>query len=359
MNPAKRSYSRVVSEFIGARSDAAEAISYNHKYLSELLNIDELPPDHTGVARRDISKQFKRIRPTFRHVTYLFVGVFTLIGLAFSGVFVAMQYHWLDVKGSSVSRDSFFATVPKARVLAAEVSRNPTSVSCVRQMSDGSQVPVCAWNESEEYATIRSGLNKDKDVINLVAQQTEVPSRMIAATVVPEQLRWFTDDRESFKEVFEPLKILGVAAHMTYGIGGFHPDTAKRVEQYAVDTNSPFYAGADMAKLVSYPSVENPRDNSTLSRLSDSKDHYYSYLYTALFIKEITNQWARAGYDIANRPDVISTLYNIGYDRSVPKPNPQIGGATITVNGTKYAYGELGTDFYYSDELTAIFPMEY
>jgi hypothetical protein len=226
-------------------------------------------------------------------------------------------------------------------------------------LSNGTQVPVCAWNESEEYATIRDGLVKDSEVIDEVAQQTGISSRMIAATVVPEQLRWFTDDRETFKKIFEPLKILGVASNMTYGIGGLHPDTAKRIEQYTQDTNSPFYAGPGMAALVAYPSVENPSDTNTLARLSDSKDHYYSYLYVALFIKEITNQWAKAGYDITNRPDVIVTLYNIGFDKSLPKANPQIGGATITVNGTSYTYGELGVDFYYSDELTQIFPMQY
>jgi hypothetical protein len=114
-----------------------------------------------------------------------------------------------------------------------------------------------------------------------------------------------------------------------------------------------------MAELVACPSVENPKDTNVLARLSDSKDHYYSYLYVALFIKEITNQWARASYDTANRPDVIVTLYNIGSDKSLPKSNPQIGGATIIVNDAHYTYGELGVDFYYSDELTQIFPMQY
>ncbi len=114
-----------------------------------------------------------------------------------------------------------------------------------------------------------------------------------------------------------------------------------------------------MAQLITYPSKENPHDSSTLARLSDSKDHYYSYLYVALFIKEIEGQWGKAGYDITNRPDVIVTLYNIGFDKSAPKSDPQIGGAAITVGGTRYAYGELGTDFYNSDELTSIFPMQY
>lgn len=359
MNPVESSYVRVAPAYVGAPAAVAGVDDRDYAYLDELPDIEALPPDTTRAAKRSSRRLLRRLSPVLRHASYVIIGLFALIGLAFTGVFVAMQYHWLDVKGSSISRDSFFATVPKAKVSSAAVTKAPTSVSCVRQLSDGSQVPACAWNESGQYATIRGGLYKDKDVINLVAQQTGVPARMIAASVVPEQLRWFTDDRETFKKLFEPLKVLGVAAHMTYGIGGFHPDTAKRVEQYAADTNSPFYAGDGMAKLVAYPGAENPGDGNTLSRLSDKRDHYYSYLYVALFDKEIANQWARAGYNISNRPDVITTLYNIGYDKSVPKTNPLIGGGTITVGGTKYAYGELGTDFYYSDELTSLFPTQY
>ena len=359
MSSVSRSYRRTATAYNNAYRQSAAGTVRSHKkriekYLASKQSSGQVKlSKHQSVRKRARAKQV--LRYSFRTV----VGIFAVIGVMFSGVFAAMQFHLLDVKGSSVSRDRFYAALPKAQVLAANVSRNAPAVSCVKQLGDGKQVPVCTWNKSEEYATVRSGLAKDSATINLVAQRTGLSPRLIAATVVPEQLRWFTDDRETFKKMFEPLKILGVAANMTYGIGGFHPDTAKRVEQYTVDINSPFYAGAGMAKLAAYPSAENPRDSNTLLRLSDNKDHYYSYLYVALFIKEITNQWSKAGYDISNRPDVIVTLYNIGFDRSVPKADPQIGGATITVNGEKYSYGELGVDFYYSDEQTQIFPMQY
>lgn len=351
MNPNSRSYSRLTPAYAGGHLPDSRGGS---QYLEVFPSIADLPPDAAKATKRDFKKLFSRLKRILRHVSYALVIIFALIGVAFSGVFVAMQYHLLDVKGSSVSRDKFFAQLPKAQVLAASVPKHATATSCVEQGANGQAVPVCAWNSSEEYATIRDGLVKDKDVINQVAEETGVPARMIASMVVPEQLRWFTDDRETFKKTFEPLKVLGVAANMTYGIGGFHPDTAARVEQYTMDNNSPFYAGDGMAALVAYPAGTN-HDSAMLARLSDYKDHHYSYLYVALFVKEITNQWAKEGYDVSSRPDVIATLYNIGFDRSAPKANPQIGGADITVNNTKYTYGELGTDFYYSDELTSIF----
>ncbi len=358
MRSVSRYYDRDKSAY-GYRYGHVKGSENRVENSAEQLLVSIEPRVASKILERHIKKSLRKKKSALLITGYIVLCLFALVGLTFSGVFVGMQYHIFNVEGSSISRDSFFKTLPKVTVHAASVPYTPTAMSCVKQLSNGAQVPICVWNESPEYAVIRDGLYKDRKVINLVAQQTGVSSRMIAATVVPEQLRWFTSDREDFKKIFEPLKILGVAANMTYGIGGFHYQTAQRVEQYTRDTNSPFYAGPGMAQLVAYPSVQNPRDTNLLARLSDSTDHYYSYLYVALFIKEITNQWQRAGYDISNRPDVIVTLYNIGFDRSIPKPNPQIGGATITVDGTRYTYGELGVDFYYSDELTQVFPMAY
>ena len=325
MRSVSRTYDRDAATYV-YKYNRPIANSRNHKSLHDEKLLDSVK-QHS--ASKSLKKRPKRLprrkKSVLRYTSYAAISLFAMIGITFSGIFVGMQYHWFNVEGSSISRDSFFATLPKVPIHAARVAKKATAISCVQQLSNGSQIPMCAWNKSVQYATIRDGLYKDRNTINLVAEQTGVSARMIAATVVPEQLRWFTSDRETFKKVFEPLKILGVAANMTYGIGGFHFQTAQRVEQYTQDTNSPFYAGPGMAKLVAYPSTENPKDTNLLARLSDSQDHYYSYLYVALFIKEITNQWMSAGYDITNRPDVIVTLYNIGFDRSMPKPNPQIG----------------------------------
>ena len=75
---------------------------------------------------------------------------------------------------------------------------------------------------------------------------------------------------------------------------------------------SPFYPGVEIANLLSYPEGV---DTSTelFNRLTDEKNHYYSYLYTAVFIKEILLQWERAGYDISNEADVVATIFNIGF----------------------------------------------
>lgn len=283
------------------------------------------------------------------------VGVFAVIGLLFTGVFVAMQFNLLNVRGSIAARNQFFETLPKSSIAAAVVPKHATATSCIQQGPHGEAEPVCAWNQSEEWGVVRSGLTKDQAVIQKVAAQTGVPARMIAAAVAPEQLRFFTAERETFKKYFEPLKVLGSMSQFSLGVSGLKQATAERVEQYTVDTNSPFYAGDGMAQLVAYPAGAD-HGSALYDRLTDTKDHYYSYLYTALVLKELAHQWAAQGYDVSRRPDVLITLFNIGFEKSRPKPDPQIGGTPITLDGTTYSFGELGTDFYLSDELTAIFP---
>jgi hypothetical protein len=198
---------------------------------------------------------------------------------------------------------------------------------------------------------VAGGLTKDATIINRVSAETGVPARMIAAAVVPEQLRFFTDNREVFKRYFEPLKILGTMSKFSLGVSGIKQDTATKIEEYASATNSPFYPGPEYAALIAYTANETDTANTLFNRLTDEKNHYYSYLYTALYLKEITAHWERAGYDITNRPDVLVTLFNLGFSASVPKENPQVGGASITVGGQSYSFGYLGTLFFESEEL--------
>ena len=67
-------------------------------------------------------------------------------------------------------------------------------------------------------------------------------------------------------------------------------------------------------------------------------------------------QWERAGFDISNRPEILFTLFNIGFSESHPSANPQCGGSHITVGDHIYTFGAIGFDFYYSGELAKEFP---
>jgi hypothetical protein len=67
-------------------------------------------------------------------------------------------------------------------------------------------------------------------------------------------------------------------------------------------------------------------------------------------------QWKDAGYDIKYRPEIVGTLFNVGFPQSKPKVNPQVGGSQILAGGQKYSFGSLAYEFYYSGELLYEFP---
>lgn len=270
------------------------------------------------------------------------VGLFALVGALFVAVFVAMRFDLLNVRGSSLERNAFFMQGQNT-VLAEDVP------DCL----DGQ--PACDWKETPQWETIKGGLIKDQEVIAKVSMQTGVPMRLIAAAAVPEQLRFFTAEREVFKRYFEPLKILGSLSQFSLGVSGIKQETAEEIELHAASTTSPFYPGAGMRQLIAYPPGVDKKAE-LYNRLTNASDHYYSYLYTALYIKEIQAQWQRAGFSIASSPGVVVTLFNIGFQNSKPHAAPAVGGAGITIGGARYTYGQLGESFYNSAELTDIFP---
>lgn len=268
------------------------------------------------------------MRDLWKKIFFVVVGIFALIGLLFTIVFIGMQLGLLNVRGSSAERNAFFGPLP---------SDGPCDIA---------GETVCAWNSTPEWDTVSGGLEKDAEVITTVSKETGVSARMIAAVVIPEQLRFFTSEREIFKSYFEPLKILGSLSQFSLGVSGIKEDTADEIEQDA---------GAD-APLIAYPATTTPHDTLLYNRLTDPKDHYYSYLYTALYIKEIEAQWKQAGFDISQNPGIVATLFNIGFANSHPNGSPHVGGAPIAIGGTTYLFGELGADFYNSAELASVFP---
>jgi hypothetical protein len=142
----------------------------------------------------------------------------------------------------------------------------------------------------------------------------------------------------------------------SWGIFGIKPETAERVEQNLKDSTSDFYLGQSYENLLDFQTQNITQERFT--RITDNNNHYYAYLYAALYDKEIIAQWKKSGYDISNRPDVLATLYNIGFDHSTPNPNPQIGGAELQIGDSTYSFGRLASEFYYSGELLDEFPQQ-
>ena len=285
----------------------------------------------------------KYLSVTYRVVLYGFAG----IGLLFALVFFGMQFGAFNVPGSNDARNANLLKNVDSSVAQKIAER---SAPC-----DDSTLTACPWNQTPQWEVVKQGLLKDQVVISRVAAETGVSPRLIAAVVIPEQIRFFTAEREVFKRYFEPLKILGSLSQFSLGVSGIKQETARQIEQYANDPTSPFYPGEGIARLIAYTETSD-HDSLLYKRLTNEKDHYYSYLYTAIFIKEIQTQWQRAGFSLTDAPGAIVTLFNIGFEKSQPHASPQTAGASISVGGTSYTFGKLGERFYLSEEIVAEFP---
>lgn len=212
------------------------------------------------------------------------------------------------------------------------------------------------WQETEEWGILEAAIRRDEAAINRAAKDADVPARLIVANLVTEQLRLFFTERESYKQFFYPLKILGAQTQFSWGVMGMKEETAIPVEARLTDKMSPFYPGKEYEHLLDFPDGTDDVKTARFTRMTDQHDHYWSYLYAGLFMKEIMAQWKGAGFPIDGNVGVISTLYNIGFAHSEPKANPQVGGAAIEISGTTYSFGGLAEDFYKSDLLVDIFP---
>ena len=213
---------------------------------------------------------------------------------------------------------------------------------------------VFSWVNEDEWKSIESGILKDKDVINKVANQVGIAPRLIVSALIVEQLRLFHSQRELFKKFFEPLKILGNATKISLGVMGIKEATAIDTEKHLKDPSSPYYLGAEYENLLDLNS--NDPAGERFSRLTDDKNHYYAYLYGAVYLKEMLTQWERAGYSIKYRPEIIGTLFNVGFPQSKPNPDPKVGGSKITIGDGVYSFGSLAYEFYYSGEMLEEFP---
>ena len=221
------------------------------------------------------------------------------------------------------------------------------------QRSSGS---VFGWMNIAEWADFKIAVAKDKPLIDSVANLTNVEPRLIVAVLVGEQIRLFNSDREAYKKWIGPLKILSVESTFSLGVTGIKLTTAQIIERNLKERESTFYLGAKYEHLLDYKT--NTPDIERFRRLTDYKNHFYSYLYAALNIKQLKIQWERAGFPIDDRPEILATLYNIGFEGSVPKANPAVGGATLMIHDKPYSFGTIAFEYYYSGELYDLFPFK-
>ena len=214
---------------------------------------------------------------------------------------------------------------------------------------------VVPWMNTPEWEALKVAILKDKELIDSAAMLTGVEPRLIVGCLVGEQIRLFNSKREMYKKYLGPVKVLSVQSQFSLGVNGIKEFTARQVEHNLKNDTSEFYMGQEYENLLDFSTAEP--DAERVARLVDYRNHLYSYIYTGCILHQTMLQWRRAGYDISDRPDLLFTLFNVGFSQSVPKSDPKCGGSHITVADKIYTFGAIGFDFYYSGELAEEFPL--
>lgn len=270
----------------------------------------------------------KNLRLFFKGI----VVIFAIIGFVLVTGYFAMKLKLTNTKGVIDTESTNFVNMQKEQKAYTEF-------------------PLA---HTPEWNAFKQAVAKDKVIIDKIAKQTGVPSRLLIAILVPEQMRLFHSDRPLFKKVFEPLKMLGSQSQFSWGIFGIKDETARAVESHLRDTTSPFYLGKSFEHMLDFTTTDP--DQERFQRIIDEHNHSYSYLYTAMFILQVEKQWNTAGFSIVQKPEIIATLWNLGFQKSKPNSDPKSGGAALDISGVTYSFGALAGQFYYSDELIELFP---
>ncbi len=226
-------------------------------------------------------------------------------------------------------------------------------LNSVPQQQRGNIIP---WMDGPEWPALRDAITRDTALIREAGRLTGVEPRLIVGCLIGEQIRLFNSKREMFKKYLGPVKVLSVQSQFSYGVNGIKDFTAEAVEQHLKDPTSEYYMGAAYEHLLDFETDDHVTER--YNRLVDYRNHLYSYIYTGCILHQTMLQWRRAGYDISDRPDILFTLFNVGFSQSVPKPNPVAGGSHIKVGDRDYTFGAIGFDFYYSGEMADAFPFQ-
>lgn len=272
-----------------------------------------------------------------KKIGFVLLVIFALIGAGFVSMYFAVKWGWTNTRGGiDKQRESFLNNTQTANVVSSQGQTY--------------------WQTTEEWRVLKDALIKDKVVLYRAASTSGVSPRLIASQLIVEQLRMFNSDRESYKKFFAPLKILGSQTQFSWGVMGIKRETALVIENNLKDTSSPYYLGPQYEHLLDFHTADI--ENERFIRMTDQHDHYGSYLYAGLYLRQFIHQWKSAGFDISKKVDILATLYNIGFAGSHPNPHPQSGGAQITIGERVYSFGSLAQEFYDSNELLDEFPRD-
>ncbi len=188
------------------------------------------------------------------------------------------------------------------------------------------------WSRTDIWDSTLAALVKDREVILLAARETGLSPRLVALPALCEQMRRAETFRDQYKRVFSKFIPTG---NLSMGVTGIKPETLRRIVPWCDPRFLPW--------------IDSVSDETIRHRLDDRDDHRWAYLYAAACLSAIQRRWqAEAGIDLTYRPEILLTIYNIGFHKCPPHAQPQPGGAVFKLGSTEYTFGTFAWEFYWS-----------
>ena len=174
--------------------------------------------------------------------------------------------------------------------------------------------PTCILAET---ATVtQQKLNEHQVLIQAAAQKLDInPCYLSAVIEVERTLNYdWSDDAWDI-----PLAQLG--KNSSIGFAQVKLKTAYFIERQLHDTDSLFYLGKSYENVLQL----SQSVNELIGKL---KDDTTNILYAGVYLKLMIIRWQKAGFPIAQRPDILGTLYSTGLfyndgTERTPNANPK------------------------------------
>lgn len=139
-----------------------------------------------------------------------------------------------------------------------------------------------------------------KQLISLASETFDINATYLSAIIYTERTKNYDWRDEAFDEL-----IARVGQNSSIGFAQVKMKTAYFIERQLTDSTSKFYCGNKYENVLGV-------SKTPFHLIEKLQIDSVNILYAAAYIKIIQTFWQNRGYSIADRPDIIGSLYQLG-----------------------------------------------
>ncbi|PWL44980.1 MAG: hypothetical protein DBY45_04840 [Clostridiales bacterium] len=187
-------------------------------------------------------------------------------------------------------------------------------------------------NEDTDKGRAAKVIMEHADEIKMAATRYQVDAAIIAGCIFTEQYLNvdFVDDLTDW------IGATGIL-DTSIGIGQVKVSTAKQLEEAGYMSKT--YVDNGVNFVIPTPLTTSVKELNqraeTAARAKRLDNDYENIMYVAAYLSQFVDQWKEEFPEISVRPDILGTLFNLGYRTPNPNPSPNSFGSTV---GENYQY---------------------